>query len=108
MAAGGGLLIVGVAAVPAFAADDTARMAQGRQLFTETATPPCALCHTLADAGSQGEIGPVLDELKPDAKRVASALRTGLGVMPSYSEALTEEQIENLAYYVSLASGGAN
>lgn len=108
MAAGGALLILGAMVAPAFAADDAARMAQGKQLFTQGAKPPCALCHTLADAGSAGEIGPVLDELKPDADRVASALHSGLGAMPSFSETLTEEQIETLAYYVSHASGGAN
>lgn len=107
VSAGGALLIVGSMTASAFAADDAARMAQGKQLFTQGAKPPCALCHTLADAGSEGEIGPVLDDLKPDAERVASALRTGLGAMPSFSETLTEEQIETLAYYVSHASGGA-
>ncbi|MFP5407345.1 MAG: c-type cytochrome, partial [Gammaproteobacteria bacterium] len=58
-------------------------------------------------AGSEGAIGPVLDDLKPDANRVATALRTGLGAMPSYKDSLSAEQIETLAYYVSHASGGA-
>jgi cytochrome c6 len=101
------LLLAGVATGPGFAADGDTEMAQGRQLFTETASPPCALCHTLADAGSSGEIGPVLDDLKPDAERVASALRTGLGAMPSYQSQLSKVQIETLAHYVSHASGGA-
>lgn len=103
------LLVASVMAAPAaLAADDTAMMAQGKKLFTETATPPCAVCHTLSDAGSKGTIGPVLDELKPDANRVQNVLHTGLGAMPSYKDALSEEQIEALAYYVSHASGGAN
>ncbi len=103
----GALLIAGAVACPARAADDASRMAQGKELFTEAAKPPCAVCHTLADAGSTGTIGPVLDELKPDADRVANVLHTGLGAMPSFKDKLSEEQIQTLAYYVSHASGGA-
>lgn len=93
--------------VPAFAADDAAQLALGKKLFTQTAVPACALCHTLQDAGSEGAVGPMLDELKPDANRVAAALRNGLGQMPSYKGTLTEEQISAIARYVSKASGGA-
>lgn len=89
------------------AGDDDARFALGKRLFTGQAVPACAVCHTLKDAGSEGDIGPVLDELQPDAEQVAKALRTGLGSMPSYSETLTEAQIDALAYYVSRASRGA-
>jgi sulfite dehydrogenase len=103
----GGLVVLLAAGLlaPGWAADP---LAVGRKLFTETAAPKCALCHTLKDAGSQGAIGPVLDEIKPDAERVAAALRGGVGLMPSYEETLTEEQIKALALYVSKASGGAN
>ncbi len=80
--------------------------AAGKALFLK-ATPACAVCHTLQDAGSEGAVGPVLDELKPDAARVAKALRDGLGSMPSYRASLSDEQIAALARYVSRASGGA-
>lgn len=82
------------------------QFAQGRQLFLTGATPACALCHALREAGSEGAVGPVLDELKPDAARVANALRNGLGNMPSYRASLSAAQIEALAHYVSKASGG--
>jgi sulfite dehydrogenase len=52
-------------------------------------------------------VGPVLDEIKPNAQRVANALRNGLGSMPSYGGKLSDSQIEALARYVSKASGGA-
>lgn len=78
----------------------------GKALFLK-AVPACAVCHTLKDAGSEGAIGPVLDEIKPDAARVARALRDGLGSMPSYRATLSDEQIAALARYVSKASGGA-
>lgn len=81
--------------------------AVGRKLFTEAASPPCALCHVLVAAGSAGKVGPSLDELKPDADRVARAVKQGVGVMPSYEESLTEEQIALLARYVAQASGAS-
>lgn len=84
-------------------ADEATQMARGRQLFT-TATPACAACHTLKDAGTEGTIGPVLDELKPDAQRVARALRDGIGSMPSFKASLSDADISALALYVSKAS----
>ena len=59
------------------------------------------------DAGTEGAVGPVLNELKPTAERVASALKTGVGVMPAYSGSLSSAQIEALALYVAKASGAA-
>lgn len=50
-------------------------------------------------------VGPVLDDLKPNAARVNKALHDGLGAMPSFKATLTEEQIDALSYYVSRASG---
>ena len=82
-------------------------MAEGKALFMQGATPSCAICHTLKDAGAEGAVGPVLDDLKPSAERVASALKTGVGVMPAYSPALSAAQIQALALYVSKVSGGA-
>lgn len=89
------------------AADDAKQLAQGKALFAGVAVPPCGLCHTLKDAGTTGAIGPVLDELQPDAARVATALRNGIGAMPPYKATLKEEQIQALARYVAKASGGA-
>ena len=94
-----------VAVAPVQAADDAAQLALGKKLFVETATPPCALCHTLKDAGAQGAVGPVLDELQPDAGRVAMALKNGIGAMPSYRATLQDAQIEALARYVAKATG---
>ena len=87
----------------AHAADEAAQMALGKKLFT-TSTPACALCHTLKDAGAEGAIGPVFNDLQPDAARVSKALHDGLGAMPSFKATLTEEQIAALALYVSKAS----
>jgi sulfite dehydrogenase len=98
------LLAAGLAGLPAAAAEDAEKMALGKKLFT-TAVPACALCHTLKDAGSEGAVGPIFDELKPDAARVSKALHDGLGAMPSFKASLSEAEIDALAYYVSRASG---
>lgn len=98
------LLAAGLACLPAAAAEDAEKMALGKKLFT-TAVPACALCHTLKDAGSEGAVGPIFDELKPDSARVSKALHDGLGAMPSFKASLSEAEIDALAYYVSRASG---
>ena len=78
----------------------------GRRLFVKDATQPCALCHTLADAGATANVGPSLDELKPDAQRVTQAVKAGIGAMPAYTQ-LSAEQIQAIARYVARASGAA-
>jgi cytochrome c6 len=105
-AAGLAALLAAVAASSA-AAGDAAQIELGRKLFLGGTTPSCAVCHTLKDAGTQGAIGPVLDEISPNAERVATALRNGVGTMPSFKSSLTEEQIAALARYVSVATGAA-
>lgn len=89
------------------AAGDDPQLVEGRVLFTGGATPPCAICHTLKDAAATGMVGPSLDELRPDEDRVVTAVRGGIGAMPSFAASLTETQIRALARYVAKASGGA-
>lgn len=90
-------------AAPALADDDL--LAQGRQVFLEQAQPSCSLCHALREAGASGAVGPDLDQLRPDAARVESAVRNGLGVMPPFAESLSDEQIRAVAAYVSSVAG---
>lgn len=52
------------------------------------------------------EVGPNLDELKPDAERVNTAVTNGIGPMPA-NEILTDEEIEAVALYVSTVAGKA-
>lgn len=76
----------------------------GRDVFTEIASPSCTICHTLKDAGSTGEIGPNFNELQPTAEQVVNVVTSGSGIMPSFGEMLTSEQIKAVAHYVSNAS----
>jgi len=75
----------------------------GKALFTGGATPACIECHTLKDADAMGYVGPSLDELKPDARRVINALKNGKDLMKPYP-GLSDAQIEAIARYVERAS----
>jgi len=61
----------------------------------------CATCHILEHANSYGNIGPNLNEIKPDIMRVISAVTNGIGVMPAYEGELSTEEIKAVATYVS-------
>ena len=103
-----GGLLVGLALLWAGAswAAEPAELARGKELFTKI-QPACAVCHTLQAAGAEGQVGPVLDELKPDAGRVLRALKAGIGVMPSYAERMSEKDMLAVAQFVAHATGAA-
>lgn len=87
------------------ASANDAKLALGKKVFTEQAMPACAICHALQDAGAAGAIGPNLDELKPSAAQVATAVKGGIGVMPAFT-ALSDEQVDAVAHYVATVTGG--
>ena len=74
----------------------------GKNIFLEKGN--CATCHALKDAGSNADIGPNLDLIKPDIGRVVIAVTNGIGVMPAYEGMLTPKEIEAVAIYVSKKS----
>lgn len=76
----------------------------GKEVFLGTSG--CAGCHTLADAGSTGTIGPNLDDLKPSHDAVVAQVTNGGGGMPAFGDSLSEEQIQDVAAYVSSATQG--
>ena len=69
----------------------------GEQVF---ASAGCGGCHTLAAAGSSGNVGPNLDDAKPDAGLVVTRVTNGQGAMPSFKDQLNEKQIADVAAYV--------
>ncbi|HJR95809.1 MAG TPA: cytochrome c [Gaiellaceae bacterium] len=77
--------------------------AGGKEVFLGDAA--CGSCHTLADAGTTGAIGPNLDASMPPAELVVERVTNGMGVMPSFADTLSEEQIQDVAAYVSTAAG---
>jgi cytochrome c6 len=71
---------------------------KGKQIFLGDGN--CATCHTLEDANSYGNIGPNLNEIKPEISRVLMAVTNGIGVMPAYQGQLSDEEIHAVATYV--------
>lgn len=98
-------LFAGLAQAASAAGPDAAQLERGKTLFISAAVPACAICHTMADAGSSGSIGPDLDELKPDMERVKKALREGMGAMPSFAATMSEDDMNAVAAYVVHATG---
>jgi mono/diheme cytochrome c family protein len=73
------------------------QIAAGKKVFTSN----CGGCHTLADAGTSGSVGPNLDELSPDTATVEQQVRSGGGGMPAFDGSLSDEQIADVSAYVS-------
>ena len=74
----------------------------GKDVFLNKAV--CSACHTLADAGSNSQIGPNLNEIRPDKMTIMNVVTNGIGVMPPYEGQLTQEEIEAVAHYVSTSA----
>lgn len=72
-----------------------------KALFTQN----CGGCHTLADAGTSGTVGPNLDQAKPSQAVALEKITNGGGGMPAFKDTLSEEEIEALAEYVSSVAG---
>ena len=65
------------------------------------ASAGCGGCHTLEAAGSSGTVGPNLDEAQPDPSLVTQRVTNGQGAMPSFADSLSEQEIADVAAYVS-------
>ena len=75
-----------------------AQMAKGRQLFQDNS---CGGCHTLADGGGSGSIGPSLDgNARVDHALVVDRVTNGSGPMPGFGASLSKDDIELIASYV--------
>ncbi len=76
--------------------------ADGKAIF---ASAGCSSCHTLAAAGANGNVGPNLDQAKPAKELAIDRVTNGKGVMPSFSDSLTPDEIAAVAEYVSSNAG---
>jgi mono/diheme cytochrome c family protein len=75
----------------------------GKEVFLGSAA--CGSCHTLADAGTSGTVGPNLDATQPSSELVVDRVTNGFGGMPAFADQLSEEQIQDVASYVSSVAG---
>ena len=83
---------------PEAGAPDPAVRTAGLTLFN---TYACGTCHTFADAGATGSIGPSLDRNPTLSKALAVDLIThGRGAMPSFAGQMTDAEIAALADYL--------
>jgi mono/diheme cytochrome c family protein len=93
--------------VASVAANQQAIAQAGQQAGNASASDPkalftsnCAGCHTFAAAGTNGKVGPNLDQISLTADRIAEQIRNGGGGMPPFQGQLTDQQIQALAKYV--------
>ena len=92
------ILIVLICLVFSSSAFADSKMELGLEVFNNKAQ--CGMCHTLQAAGSEGQIGTNLDQLKPFMPQVVVAVINGIGVMPAFEGILSSEEIDAVAYYV--------
>ena len=96
------LLAIAIKPPSESASASPAAIAAGKKVF---ASAGCAGCHTLADAGSTGDVGPNLDAASPSPALVVERVTNGVGQMPSFRATLSSAQIQDVAAYVSSAAG---
>ena len=74
------------------------KMELGLEVYNNKAQ--CGVCHTLQVSGSDGQIGPNLDQLQPSVPQIIAVVTNGIGVMQAWKGILTHEEIEAVAYYI--------
>ena len=74
------------------------KMDLGLEVYNNKAQ--CGVCHALQAVGSDSQIGPNFDQLKPTMSQIIAAVTNGIGVMQAWEGILTFEEIEAVAYYV--------
>ena len=80
---------------------ETGDATNGKAVF---ASAGCGGCHTYSKAGSSGSIGPNLDDLSPSFDKVVTQVTNGGGPMPSFKDQLSEQEIRDVAAFVSGSS----
>jgi mono/diheme cytochrome c family protein len=76
--------------------------AAGKAIF---ASAGCGGCHTLKAAGATGNVGPNLDQLHPNFEAVHDQVEDGGGGMPAFHGQLSEQEIADVAAFVSKSAG---
>lgn len=61
----------------------------------------CNACHTFSPANAKGKNAPNLDKSKPTFDLVATRVTLGLKGMPTFKRLLTNQQIADVAEFVS-------
>jgi mono/diheme cytochrome c family protein len=77
---------------------ETGDAANGEQVFVAAG---CGGCHTFEAAGSSGSVGPNLDDAPPSFDHVVEQVTNGGGAMPPFGDELSEQEIRDVAAFVS-------
>jgi cbb3-type cytochrome c oxidase subunit III len=93
--------VAGTKSSLAAASSGSTTSTNGKTIFTSN----CGSCHTLAAAGTNGTVGPNLDQLKPAFARVKQQVINGGAIMPAFKGKLTDAQITAVAKYVAANAG---
>jgi len=65
------------------------------------ASAGCGGCHTFAEAGSTGTVGPSLDESNMDFDAAVQQIENGGGAMPAFGDRLSDQEIADVAAFVT-------
>ena len=78
---------------------DTVKLGKGRALF---ANYGCGGCHSLADAGATGHVGPAFDgDANLTQAFVVDRVTNGQGPMPAFGGQMSPEEIDAVATYLT-------
>jgi mono/diheme cytochrome c family protein len=83
------------------AGSESGDAANGAEVF---ASAGCGGCHTFSKASSSGSVGPDLDDVSPSFDAVVEQVTNGGGAMPSFEDDLSEQEIRDVAAFVSGSS----
>ncbi|HEU4449825.1 MAG TPA: cytochrome c [Gaiellaceae bacterium] len=72
--------------------------AAGADVF---ASAGCGSCHTFEDAGTTGTVGPSLDDSSASFDQAVEQITNGGGGMPPYEGQLSDQEIADVAAYVT-------
>lgn len=84
------------------ASGGSAAASAGQTIFVQN----CGTCHTLSAAGTDGNIGPNLDDISPDYATVKNQVINGGGGMPAWKGVLSDAEIDSVSKYVADNAGG--
>jgi mono/diheme cytochrome c family protein len=85
------------AANPAGSTATKTEAVDGKAVFSDT----CGSCHTLSAAGTNGSVGPNLDDVSLDAAAIEAIVRDGRGGMPAFGDKLSDDEISAVAQFVA-------
>ncbi len=77
----------------------TDKIAKGRDLFANWS---CGSCHSLADAGATGHVGPEFDgDANLNEAFIVNRVTNGQGAMPAFGGQMSDEEIATIATYIN-------